>query len=216
MALKKKNSPPKIGNKRSAAPKPTAPKTTSADRRVVFRILRGSVVGGKLVQKEQEFDVPFTPATTVLQALEWIKGELDGTLTFRRSCRASICGSCGMVINGKGRLACKTKVADALDGNAAKNIASAKEGIITIGPQRNQPVLKDLVVDIAPFYAKVKAIVPWVQDGAEAATHVDKDSFSQVNMVSNCIMCGSCVSDCTAMVENPDFLGPAALAKAYR
>ncbi|MCP5405253.1 MAG: 4Fe-4S dicluster domain-containing protein [Pseudomonadaceae bacterium] len=209
-AAKAAKAPVKTVNK--AAPKPTKSKQQTA----VFRILRGSVVGGKLVQKEQEFEVPYDASTTVLLALEWIKGELDGTLTFRRSCRASICGSCGMVINGKGRLACKTKVADALYGNAGKNIAPAKDGVITVGPQRNQPVLKDLVVDITPFYNKVKAIVPWVQSGAEAAKHVDKDSFSQVNMVSNCIMCGSCLSDCTAMVENPDFLGPAALAKAYR
>lgn len=197
--------------------KPVSPAPAIAPQKsVVFRITRGNVIGGKLVQKDQEFEVPYDNSTTVLLALEWIKGELDGTLTFRRSCRASICGSCGMVINGKSRLACKTKVMDALNGNVAKNIAPAPGGIITIAPQRNQPVLKDLVVDITPFYNKVKAILPFVQEGNESAKHVDKDSFSQVNMVSNCIMCGACYSDCTAMVENPDFLGPAALAKAYR
>ena len=184
---------------------------------VTFRILRGTIINDKLVQKTQDFDVPFDARTTVLSALEWIKGEIDGTLTFRRSCRASICGSCGMYINGRTRLACKTKVTDLLDGNAFKNIAAAKiEGVIEVGPQRNQPVLKDLVVDITPFYEKVKTIDPFVQDGPEKETHVSKDSFSQVNMVSNCIMCGNCYSDCTAMVENPNFFGPAALAKAYR
>jgi len=152
----------------------------------------------------------------VLLALEWLKGEVDGTLTFRRSCRASICGSCGMYINGRSRLACKTKITDLLAGNEHKNIAAAKDGIIEVGPQRNQPVLKDLVVDIQPFYEKVKTLEPYVMDGPEKETHVTKDSFSQVNMVSNCIMCGACYSDCTAMVENPDFFGPAALAKAYR
>lgn len=185
-------------------------------RYTTFRVHRGSKVGGHLVKRTQDFKVPYDGTTTVLLALEWIKGELDGTLTFRRSCRASICGSCGMVINGRSRLACKTKVMDLLDGNASKNIAPAKDGLIVIEPQRNQPVLKDLVVDIQPFYDKVKAIVPFVQDGPQAEKSVDKDSFSQVNMVSNCIMCGACYSDCTAMVENPDFLGPAALAKAYR
>lgn len=181
-----------------------------------FRIMRGAKVGDKLVQQTQDFRVPYDGATTVLIALEWIKGELDGTLTFRRSCRASICGSCGMFINNRSRLACKTKVADLIEGNPAKNIAPSPDGMITVGPQKNQPVLKDLVVDIKPFYEKVKAIDPYVQAGAEAEPSVSKESFGQVNMVSNCIMCGACYSDCTAMVENPKFLGPAALAKAYR
>jgi succinate dehydrogenase / fumarate reductase iron-sulfur subunit len=188
---------------------------------VTLRILRGTVTGGKLVQKTQDFAVPYDGTTTVLHALEWVKAELDGSLTFRRSCRASICGSCAMVVNGRSRLACKTKVIDILGGNEAKNIANAEAmigeaGVIEVGPQRNQPVLKDLVVDIQPFYEKVKAILPYVQEGAEKEEHVTKDSFSQVNMVSNCIMCGACYSDCTAMVENPSFIGPAALAKAYR
>ena len=183
---------------------------------VTFRILRGTIINDKLVQKTQDFEVPCDGTTTVLHALEWIKGEVDGTLTFRRSCRASICGSCGMYINGRSRLACKTKVNDILAGNVAKNIAPAEGGVIEVGPQRNQPVLKDLVVDIEPFYSKVKTLDPFVQDGPEKDEHVTKDSFSQVNMVSNCIMCGACYSDCTAMVENPDFFGPAALAKAYR
>lgn len=181
-----------------------------------FRILRGTVINDKLVQKTQDFEVPYDARTTVLQALEWIKGEIDGTLTFRRSCRASICGSCGMYINGRSRLACKTKIVDLLSGNEHKNIAAAKDGVVEVGPQRNQPVLKDLVVDIEPFYTKVKTIHPFVEEGPEKEAHVTKDSFSQVNMVSNCIMCGACYSDCTAMVENPNFFGPAALAKAYR
>lgn len=198
----------------ASTPKSRTPKPES--RTTVFRILRGTMVGNKLVQKQQEFSVPYTPATTVLQALEFIKGELDGSLTFRRSCRASICGSCGMYINGRSRLACKTKITDLLAGNEAKNITPAEDGIIEIGPQKNQPVLKDLVVDIQPFYEKVKTLLPYVQEGPEKEQKVDKTSFEQVNMVSNCIMCGACYSDCTAMVENPNFFGPAALAKAYR
>jgi succinate dehydrogenase / fumarate reductase, iron-sulfur subunit len=189
---------------------------TAQSQNITFRILRGTVIEEKLVQKTQEFTVPYDNTTTVLAALEWIKGELDGTLTFRRSCRASICGSCGMYINGRSRLACKTKIVDVLAGNPAKNIAPAKGGVIEIGPQKNQPVMKDLVVDIKPFYNKVERIKPFVQDGTEKELNVDKDSFSQVNMVSNCIMCGACYSDCTSMVTNPNFTGPAALAKAFR
>lgn len=184
---------------------------------VTFRILRGTTVNGALMQKTQDFTVPYDATTTVLHGLEWVKGEVDGTLTFRRSCRASICGSCGMFINGRSRLACKTKIVDLMDGNKAKNIAPSKDHqVIEIGPQKNQPVLKDLVVDIQPFYAKVQQIVPYVKEGPETEKHVNKQSFEQVNMVSNCIMCGACYSDCTAMVENPDYIGPAALAKAFR
>lgn len=186
------------------------------ERTVTLRVLRGVVVGDQLTQKNQDFIVPYDDTTTVLQALEWVKGELDGSLTFRRSCRASICGSCGMYINGRSRLACKTKVCDLLLGNESKNIAPARDRVIEIGPLKNQPVIKDLVVDIQPFYQKIKDITPFVQEGPEKERQVSKDSFSQVNMVSNCIMCGLCYSDCTAMVENKDYIGPAALAKAYR
>ena len=149
-------------------------------------------------------------ATTVLQALEAIKAELDGSLTFRRSCRASICGSCGMFINDRSRLACRTKVSEMVD------LDSDGEVILAIEPQKNQPVIKDLVVDITPFYEKIEKNNPYIQEGAETVDAVDKNSYEQVNMVSNCIMCGSCYSDCTAMVENENYLGPAALAKMFR
>ncbi|MFZ2620783.1 MAG: succinate dehydrogenase/fumarate reductase iron-sulfur subunit [Alphaproteobacteria bacterium] len=197
--------------------KPAAKAAPSAAKKtIVLRIMRGSKIAGKLVQRTQDFTVPYDGSTTVLIALEYIKGKIDGTLTFRRSCRASICGSCGMFIDNRSRLACKTKIEDLVNGNMVKNIAPIKGGIITVGPQKNIPVLKDLVVDISHFYKKVHAIKPYVQEGKEADKNVNKQSFEQVNLVSNCIMCGSCVSDCTMMVENPNFMGPAALAKAYR
>ncbi len=169
---------------------------------------------GGLKTWEESFNVPYDDSTTVLQALEWIKGQEDGSLTFRRSCRASICGSCGMVINNRSRLACKTKVIDLVNGSPERNRQPATE--IHIAPQKNQPVAKDLVIELEPFYNKVKGITPYVQKGEETAKEVNKNSFEQVNLVSNCIMCGLCYSDCTAMVENPNFIGPAALAKAFR
>lgn len=221
-AAKKVNLSPQVKASGTAAIgtatfKQTAKASAQATKKTVtLRIQRGLRVGNQVTTKMQDFTIPFDATTTVLQALEWVKGELDGTLTFRRSCRASICGSCGMYINGRSRLACKTKITDLLAGNPAKNIAPAADGIITIGPQKNQPVVKDLVVDIRPFYNKVEGIDPYVKAGAETEAHVSKQSFAQVNMVSNCIMCGACYSDCTAMVENPNFIGPAALAKAFR
>lgn len=181
---------------------------------VKFKIQRGETVQGTFTGREQEFDVVYDDSTTVLQALEDIKAEQDGSLTFRRSCRASICGSCGMVINNRSRLACKTKVKDLVNGMPDKNVPASE--VIEVAPQKNQVVLKDLAVDISGFYQKVDTIKPYVQEGKEADKDVDKSSFEQVNMVSNCIMCGCCYSDCTEMADSPEFLGPAALAKAFR
>jgi succinate dehydrogenase / fumarate reductase iron-sulfur subunit len=194
--------------------KAPAKKAMGATRTVMFRVRRGGTVGGVAKSWVEEFKVAYDDSTTVLQGLEAIKGDQDGTLTFRRSCRASICGSCGMFINNRSRLACKTKIKDIINGIPEKNVPPAD--VIEVAPQNNQPVIKDLVVDITPFYTKVDTVKPYVQEGKETDKQVNKSSFEQVNMVSNCIMCGACYSDCTAMTENPDFLGPAALAKAFR
>lgn len=184
--------------------------------KITFKIQRAErdAETGELKTWVESFQVPYDTSTTVLQGLEWIKGQEDGSLTFRRSCRASICGSCGMVINNRSRLACKTKIVDLIAGSPERNRPPATE--IIIKPQNNQPIAKDLVIELEPFYNKVKGITPFVQKGAETVKEVNKNSFEQVNLVSNCIMCGLCYSDCTAMVENPDFIGPAALAKAFR
>jgi succinate dehydrogenase / fumarate reductase iron-sulfur subunit len=185
-----------------------------AIKSVIFRIQRGAVVNGGIQTKMQDYTVEYTDATTVLQGLEQIKDQQDGSLTYRRSCRASICGSCGMFINNRSRLACKTKIKDMVNG--CDNHGRAPAEMLEIGPQRNQPVVKDLAVDLKPFYEKVDSIKPYIQEGDESEKDVDKTSFEQVNMVSNCIMCGVCYSDCTAMAENPDYIGPSALAKAFR
>ena len=196
------------------ATKKVAVAKVPAKKTVKFRVQRNTREGDQVTSRWQEYDVEYDPSTTVLQALEDVKGQQDGSLTFRRSCRASICGSCGMFINNRSRLACKTKVSDLVDGVPEKNIEASD--VIEVTPQKNQPVLKDLAVDITEFYDKVHKIEPFVKEGSETEKDVAKDSFEQVNMVSNCIMCGSGYSDCTAMVENPDYLGPAALAKAFR
>ncbi|MBF0622027.1 MAG: succinate dehydrogenase iron-sulfur subunit [Magnetococcales bacterium] len=171
-----------------------------------FRIQRNTPrEDGTLETRWQEFRVEAEPTSTVLTALEEIKGHQDGSLTFRQSCRSAICGSCAMKINGRTRLACKTHVADAV-----------KNGIVEIAPQANQPVLKDLAVDIRPFFQRVHKIKPYLQEGDETDTNVGKSAYEQVNHVTQCIMCGCCYSDCTMAEVSPDFLGPAALAKAFR
>lgn len=192
--------------------KSTKPKTSGV---VKVRIQRAEKeADGSLKTWVDEFDIKYDHSTTILAALEDIKGNQDGSVTYRRSCRASICGSCGMVINNRSRLACKTKVIDIVNGVPEKGLPPCD--VIELSPQKNQPVLKDLAVDIKPFYEKVERLKPFVQDGEETQSDVNKNSFEQVNMVSNCIMCGVCYSDCTALVENPDYFGPAALAKAFR
>lgn len=161
---------------------------------------------GSLQSQWQEFSVEGGYTTTILTLLESIKGYQDGSLTFRQSCRSAICGSCAMRIGDRTRLACKTHIGSVVD----------EKGVVEISPQRNQPVLKDLVVDIGPFFSKVRKIKPYLQEGPESDTNVGASAYEQVNHVTQCIMCGSCYSDCTMAEVSTDYLGPAALAKAFR
>ncbi|MBF0310604.1 MAG: 4Fe-4S dicluster domain-containing protein [Magnetococcales bacterium] len=172
----------------------------------IFRIQRNRRVAEGIVDSNwQEFRVEARPTSTVLSALEEIKGHQDGTLTFRQSCRSAICGSCAMKISGRTRLACKTHI-----GSVARG------GVVEISPQGNQPILKDLAIDIRPFFNRVHKITPYLQDGAETQTKVGPSAYDQVNHVTQCIMCACCYSDCTMAEVNPEFIGPAALAKAFR
>jgi succinate dehydrogenase / fumarate reductase iron-sulfur subunit len=157
----------------------------------------------------QQYTVDMPGNATVLDALIEAREYHDGTLSLRCSCRSAICGSCMMRIDGKARLACKTQIG-----------SIAKEGDeITIEPGGNLPVIKDLVVDMAPFWSKVRAVKPWLQPEGEPPEReylVPNDSMAALGEVMNCIMCGACVSDCTSMEVDGRFVGPAALAKAYR
>ena len=171
-----------------------------------FRIQRNRTTDqGTLESQWQEFRVEASEATTVLSVLEEIRGKQDATLTFRQSCRSAICGSCAMKISGRTRLACKTHVSDVVKGD-----------VVEIAPMSNQPVLKDLVIDITPFFDKVHQVKPYLMEGPEKAHTLDKSAYDQVNHVTQCIMCGCCYSDCTIKEVSEDFLGPAALAKAFR
>ncbi|WP_130470819.1 succinate dehydrogenase/fumarate reductase iron-sulfur subunit [Candidatus Magnetaquicoccus inordinatus] len=171
-----------------------------------FRIQRNQKnAQGTLESRYQEYTLELNETTTVLNALEELKGNQDGTLTFRQSCRSAICGSCAMKISGRTRLACKTHVGSV-----------ARDGVIELAPMANQPVLKDLVIDIGPFFRKVHQIKPYLEEGPEKATTVERSSYDQVNHVTQCIMCGCCYSDCTMKEVSEEFIGPAALAKAFR
>ena len=158
----------------------------------------------------QEYELELEDSSTVLDGLIKIREEVDGTLALRCSCRSAICGSCAMRINGEAGLACNTKVINAKPRNGSP---------IVIEPAGNMQVIKDLVVDFKPFWDKIRAIEPWLQHGGappEQEYIVSNEAMVHLAGVMSCIMCGACVSDCTVLEVDSNFLGPAALAKAYR
>ncbi len=157
----------------------------------------------------QDFPLTLDDSATILDALIKIREEQDGTLSLRCSCRSSICGSCAMRINGHAGLACKTQVANAIDDS----------NTIVLEPAGVMPVIKDLVVDFNLFWDKIREVEPYLQpqgEQPEGEYIASNESMLHLSSVTACIMCGSCVSDCTVMEVDPTFLGPAALAKAYR
>jgi len=162
------------------------------------------------VHRYEDFELDMDQSATVLDGLIEIREQLDGSLALRCSCRSAICGSCSMRINSQARLACNTKMIDASsNGNVP----------ILIEPMNNMPVVKDLVVDTAPFWDKVRAVDPWLQpQGMEPQQEYIAPNEAMLHLagVMGCIMCGACVSDCTVLEVDENFLGPAALAKAYR
>ena len=158
----------------------------------------------------QDYQLEVDDSFTVLDGLIRIREEIDATLALRCSCRSAICGSCAMRINGHATLACNTKVVDAKPRDGAP---------ILVEPVTNMPVIKDLVVDFKPFWDKVMAVEPWLQNqGPEPEQEYIAPNQSMLHLagVMDCIMCGACVSDCTVLEVDSNFLGPAALAKAYR
>ncbi len=143
---------------------------------------------------------------TLLSALLKVKAEIDGTLTFRASCRAAICGSCLMQVNGIQKLACQTSIYGEM----------WRHGKLVVGPMANLPVIKDLVVRMDPFWKKVKAITPYVVSNGAIPSVELKNIHDDLHNADGCIMCAACLSACTSFEVSPQFLGPAALAKAYR
>ena len=157
----------------------------------------------------EEFSLAVAETATVLDALIQIREDMDGTLSLRCSCRSAICGSCAMRVNGHAVLACQTKASESLDS----------EGIITVEPAGVMPVMKDLVVNFDPFWEKIRTVEPYLQPQGpepEGEYIASNESMLHLSGVTACIMCGACVSDCTVLEVDPTFLGPAALAKAYR
>jgi succinate dehydrogenase / fumarate reductase iron-sulfur subunit len=161
----------------------------------------------------REFDVDVAPERSVLDGILQVKDREDASVAIRCSCRAAICGSCGVRINGKSALACNTRISDAA--------AKAGEGNpIVVEPMGNMPVIKDLIVDMdAVHWKKIQRVVPWLlPEGPppEREYIVPAEAMIDVTQTMACIQCGVCVSACLALEVDDEFVGPAALAKAYR
>jgi succinate dehydrogenase / fumarate reductase iron-sulfur subunit len=202
----------------------------------------------------EEFGVDLEPSLSVLDALLQAKDRQDGSLAVRCSCRAAICGSCGMKVNGQSTLGCKTQIGEAQEqadkmiaatGVSAEVAESPIRGVgggilgtesspdieatpseaggaapIIIEPMGNMPVIKDLVTDMeSTHWAKIRRVTPWLLPHGEAPEReyiVEPESMIDITQSMACIQCGACVSSCLSMEADPLFIGPAALAKAYR
>ncbi|MBS1868323.1 MAG: succinate dehydrogenase/fumarate reductase iron-sulfur subunit [Actinobacteria bacterium] len=163
----------------------------------------------------EEFQVDLEPHRSVLEAILKVKAEQDGSVGIRCSCRAAICGSCGVRINGRPGLACHTHL-----DKAAKTGVNADGKTILVEPMGNMPVIKDLIVDMdAVHWKKIQRVTPWLinkQPVPEREYIVPHENMVDVTQTMACIQCGACVSDCLSMEVDPLFVGPAASAKAYR
>ena len=147
--------------------------------------------------------------STLLDVLDVIKDTVDGSLSYRKSCRMAVCGSCGMRMDGGAVLACKTPMAPLAEAGR----------VPVISPMGNLPVVKDLVVDMEPFWDKFKAVKPWLEEDDHPPVkewRVQQEELDRIMKEALCIQCGCCVSECNSMASDPDFLGPAALAKGAK
>jgi fumarate reductase iron-sulfur subunit len=172
-------------------------------------VLRVRVWRGTESGRYQDFEVPRLQSQTVLDVVTHIQRKLDPTLSYRFSCRVGMCGSCAMTVNGKARWTCRTHVSAVLDGNR-----------LEIGPLANLPVVKDLVTDMTQFFDKWAAAKGHFRGSATRS-----DDFARVSPQSRerrlvdesieCIGCGVCYSSCDVVAWRPDYLGPAALTRAW-
>ena len=157
----------------------------------------------------EEFQLDIPDGATLLDCMNQIKWTLDGSLSYRMSCRSAICGSCAVKSNGHALLACQRQAEHLLDNNDT----------ITLEPLGNMKPVKDLVVDFTPFWDKVNKIKPYLEPKEKPPVKERRQSqeeFLIIDDASTCIMCGACYSDCNTLEVDDNFLGPAALAKAQR
>jgi fumarate reductase iron-sulfur subunit len=159
----------------------------------------------------QEYEVPCPKEWVVLDGLNYVKDRLDGTLSYRWSCRMGICGSCGMTVNGEPKLTCATFLTDYAPGP------------VRVEPLQNFPVIRDLIVEIGDFMQKLTSVKPWIirkdnqekplSDGEYRQTPQELEEYKQYSMCINCMLC---YAACPIYGLDPNFIGPAAIALAQR
>ncbi|MCU1462224.1 MAG: succinate dehydrogenase and fumarate reductase iron-sulfur protein [Acidimicrobiales bacterium] len=154
----------------------------------------------------ESYSVDMEESDRVLDALHEVKWHQDGTLTFRRSCAHGVCGSDAMVINGENKLACTTLI----------NEVGHK---VTLEPIRGLPVVKDLLVDMEPFFAQYRAVLPYLINGTDPGykerlqSTEDRERFDDT---TKCILCAACTTSCPVYWGNSSYVGPAAIVNAHR
>ena len=157
----------------------------------------------------QRFEVPFREDWVVLDALNYIKDKLDGSLSYRWSCRMGVCGSCGVMVNGEPKLTCATF------------LSHYRPGPVRVEPLRYFPVVRDLVIEMTDFMVKLQSVQPWIvrkdekplSTGEYLQTPEELDTYKQFSMCINCMLC---YAACPVYGLDPQFIGPAAIALAQR
>jgi succinate dehydrogenase / fumarate reductase iron-sulfur subunit len=191
---------------------------------MMFKIARSR--DGGFITHYDLYKVDIKKGMTVLDALFQIQDRMDPSLSFRYSCRGAVCGSCSMLINKEPRLACRTQIADVKNNDMKlkpfSTISNTPAGWnsdveILIEPLPNMPILKDLVVDMAKFYDSLESMKLWseTEDG-DTPRPQSPDERKKIERYVNCILCALCYGSCPVNAENEEYVGPAALAKAWR
>jgi len=189
----------------------SVPTLATDTRTILLRVYRHNPNARGDEPRMVTYRVPCTKGLTVLDALLWVKEHVDNGLAFRYSCRMGICGSCGMLINGKPMLGCETQISE------------LGTDVVEVGPLTNYPVVRDVATDFTDFFSHHNRVRPYLirkENGEDKPvekellqTEEQKLEYYQFTM---CIMCGLCDAACPIVAMDREFLGPQALAQAYR
>ena len=179
-------------------------------KKLLFNVFRFNRESDYLPHYDK-FEIEVSEADVVLDVLNKIKWEHDGSFSYRRSCRHGICGSCAVKVNGKATLACKVRIVDLVEIFGEE---------LTIEPQDKKRAIKDMVIDKSNFWEKYNSVKPYlvadIDENPKQENLVKPDDAEKIDEADYCIQCGNCYYACPAVEENPEYIGPAHLALTYR